>query len=56
MTKLLVLLTGHRYLSWLEPLMNLVQSSDPQSMQQSLRCVVNITFDCMMDVWALLTH
>lgn len=34
-----------RYLSWLEPLMNLVQSNDSQSAQQALRCVVNVTFD-----------
>jgi len=34
-----------RYLSWLDPLIHLVQNGDAQVAQQALRCIVNVTFD-----------
>lgn len=34
-----------RYLNWLDPLYSLIQSAPSASVQQAVRCIVNVTFD-----------
>jgi hypothetical protein len=34
-----------RYLGWMDPLFAIIQSAPAQSVQQAVRCIVNITFD-----------
>jgi hypothetical protein len=34
-----------RYLSWMDPLLGILQTGDAQIAQQALRCIVNVTFD-----------